>query len=328
MRNKRLFTAAALTVALLLNGSAAFAADIDYTGPLDTMTGQPASSSGNGETAQDARIQISDHMFYDRTVRAYIYSVPGAALAEVEATVADGMVVNDPVRIEADKGVDLRIYRNGTLLENPNLANINEVGQYAVETKNLNDQYARLFSFTIVGAYTGLINSYSMPTGFQITNVEMKVRGEDGGWVEAPAQWDRNQVSLTTEGSYKIEYQCPRTGMTYKLQTVIDHTAPVLALENVVNGLADGPVSLADLENGCSIYVQLNGGAISYTQELTRSGDYVIILTDDAGNSTIYEFTILVYFDSNSWLFFGLLVAVLAGAGIYLHIERKRLRVR
>ena len=54
----------------------------------------------------------------------------------------------------------------------------------------------------------------------------------------------------------------------------------------------------------------------------------MILLQDEAGNLTNYEFSILVYLDANSWIFFGLVVLAVAGTGVYLYLERKRMRVR
>ena len=151
---------------------------------------------------------------------------------------------------------------------------------------------------------------------------------ENGDWVEAQPKWDRSKVSMSEDGKYRVQYECARNGMSYTLQTVIDHTPPKLALENVVNGLAKGPVDISDLEEDCKIAITLNGGSMSYRKELTMSGDYRILLRDEAGNLTNYEFSILVYFDANSWIFFGLVLLVIAGVGAYLYIERKRMRVR
>jgi hypothetical protein len=125
-----------------------------------------------------------------------------------------------------------------------------------------------------------------------------------------------------------VQYECARNGLSYNLQTIIDHTPPTLALENVVNGLARGPVDISDLEEGCKIGITLNGGKMSYREELTLSGDYKIILQDEAGNLTDYEFSILVYFDLSSWIFFAMVMLAVVGTGVYLYLERKRMRVR
>jgi hypothetical protein len=67
---------------------------------------------------------------------------------------------------------------------------------------------------------------------------------------------------------------------------------------------------------------------MSYREELTLSGDYKIILQDEAGNLTDYEFSILVYFDLSSWIFFAMVMLAVVGTGVYLYLERKRMRVR
>ena len=167
-----------------------------------------------------------------------------------------------------------------------------------------------------------------MPSGFIIRSVEMNVKDEAGNWVAAQPQWDRSKVNMLEDGSYRVQYECPKSGLSYTLQTIVDHTPPKLALENVVNGLAKGPVDTSDLEEDCKIGITLNGGRMSYRGELTQSGDYEIILQDEAGNRTHYSFSILVYLDANSWIFFGLVVLAVAGTGVYLYLERKRMRVR
>jgi hypothetical protein len=167
-----------------------------------------------------------------------------------------------------------------------------------------------------------------MPAGFAITGVDLTVEDENGEMVAGKPQWDRNKVSMSEDGVYRVQYECARNGLSYTLQTEIDHTPPTLALENVVNGLARGPVDISDLEEGCKIGISLNGGSMSYREELTLSGDYVIVLQDEAGNLTHYEFSILVYLDANSWIFFALVVLAVAGIGVYLYLERKRMRVR
>jgi hypothetical protein len=158
--------------------------------------------------------------------------------------------------------------------------------------------------------------------------VDLTVEDENGEQVAAKPQWDRGKVSMSQEGYYRVKYECARSGQSYTLQTVIDHTPPKLALENVVNGLARGPVDISDLEEGCKIGITLNGGKMSYREELTLSGDYKIILQDEAGNLTDYEFSILVYFDLSSWIFFAMVMLTVIGTGVYLYLERKRMRVR
>lgn len=126
-----------------------------------------------------------------------------------------------------------------------------------------------------------------------------------------------------------VDYRCARSGRTYTLEVLIDHTPPVLALEAVENGKARGPVSLADLEEGAGAAISYNGGSWQgYQETLTKSGDYKVLVQDAAGNMTTYEFTIMIYFDANSMIFMALVAGVIAAVGVYLWLSRKRLRVR
>ena len=326
VKRKGLWIAVFLLAAMMLLQTTGMAVDLDYSGPINSFTGEP--TGGDGLSPNGDRVPISTGVYYDRTERLYIYDLGGASGEKVFASVTDGMIVNEPVRIMTSQGLEVRLHCNGNLLEEVNLSQINTPGQYVLEARIMGEQYVRVMNFTVVGATTGLINSYPMPSGFVITGVELNVKDENGQWVPAQPVWDRSKVSMSQDGDYRVRYECARNGMSYTLQTVIDHTPPSLALENVVNGLAKGPVDISDLEEGCKIGITLNGGKMNYREKLTLSGDYEIILQDEAGNLTNYAFSILVYFDRNSWIFFGMVVLSIVGTGVYLYMERKRMRIR
>ena len=326
MKRKGMLAAAILVAAALLMQTTCLAIDLDYSGPINSFTGEPASestASGNSDW-----IPITSGVYYDRLDRAYVYSLGGVSNATVSSNAMDGIVLNETVHIEPSQGLEVRLYRNGTLLEDVDLSMLETPGQYVLEAQLQGERFARVMSFTIVGATTGLISIYPMPAGFVVKSVELNVKDENGEWVPAQPNWDRSKVSMSEDGAYRVQYECARNGLSYTLQTIIDHTPPTLALENVVKGLAKGPVDISDLEDGCKIGITLNGGKMGYREELTLNGDYEIIVQDEAGNVTHYSFTILPYFDLNSWIFFGLVVLVIAGTGGYLYLERKRVRVR
>ena len=76
------------------------------------------------------------------------------------------------------------------------------------------------------------------------------------------------------------------------------------------------------------ITIYHDGEKIGKKDVLTESGEYFIELADEAGNKTTYSFTILIYFDGNSWLFFLLIISSCVAIIIYLVHSRKHLRVR
>ena len=85
---------------------------------------------------------------------------------------------------------------------------------------------------------------------------------------------------------------------------------------------------LEDLEEGAYISVYYNDKQIPYQQVLEDSGDYHVLVMDQAGNLSEYYFAILIYFDLNSLVFMAMVVGVLAAVGIYLWLSRKRLKIR
>ena len=145
---------------------------------------------------------------------------------------------------------------------------------------------------------------------------------------EEPISFEKNYIKLTEEGEYKISYRCLRTNISYQLQLKTDFTGPVLSLAEVKDGKAQGPVDISDAKNAASVTIYHDGEKISRKDVLTESGEYYIELADEAGNKTTYTFTILIYFDGNSWLFFLLMVGSCVLVLIYLVRARRRLRVR
>ena len=62
--------------------------------------------------------------------------------------------------------------------------------------------------------------------------------------------------------------------------------------------------------------------------KLLGTGEYLLVLKDQAGNVTNYQFEIRMYFDLNSWIFIFLVILLLAGIALYIVFSRKHLRVR
>jgi hypothetical protein len=158
-----------------------------------------------------------------------------------------------------------------------------------------------------------------LPAGFEFT--EASLNGET-------IAFEQNYIKLTQEGEYNIQYRCMKTNVSYQLVLKTDFTGPVLSLENVVDGRARGPVDISEAKNAAHISIYHDGEQISRKDVLTESGEYYIELADEAGNKTTYSFTILIYFDGNSWLFLFLVLGSCVGTIIYLIRARRHLRVR
>ena len=135
-------------------------------------------------------------------------------------------------------------------------------------------------------------------------------------------------VSMTTEGRYYISYKCIKTDIAYELRTTVDSTVPQLTLDGVKGAIAKGPVTILSAEQGNYVRVVLDNKEIPYKEKLTKSGSYKITVWDVAGNTNTYQFKILVYLDTNSFVVFGLIAGIILALVLYLMIVRKRIRVR
>lgn len=291
-------------------------ATFGYSGELDPETGEAMASSSDGVSG-GSRITMSDGSYYDRTRRGYVYTAGNST--NVLCSVADGMIVNDSVKVEADSGIETTLYKNGTAVENPDFSSISEVGDYVVEVSVEGKKYQPV-SFSIVSDVTCKISGYTMPAGFSITGATLD---------DTEIAYESGFVDMSKEGHYVIDYACSANGLSYTLDITVDTTPPVLALAELNDkNQARGPVSIADVEEGASIGITLNGKEINYSSELTESGQYQITLIDKAGNITHYSFTILVYFSISTWALLGCLLAVIAAVLIYIYISKKRLAVR
>ena len=53
----------------------------------------------------------------------------------------------------------------------------------------------------------------------------------------------------------------------------------------------------------------------------------MMLVMDAAGNTKEYDFIILQYFNLQSWIFFLIVLAVIAAVVIYIVMQRKRLKI-
>lgn len=289
--------------------------ELGYTGPINSQTGEPSISTQ--QDAYEERVLVSEGVYFDRLQQRYLYGTPTGE--QVLCSVADGMIVQEPVKITPDTGADITLYRDGQMVEQFDWTEIYEVGDYMVEAL-IKGQEFPIIAFSIIGDTAGNVTGYTMPSGFTVTNVTLN---------DQEIGYDRGYVSFAQEGHYVVNYRCVRNGLTYQLDVLIDHTPPVLALAELdENNRVRGPVSLADLEENCSISITLDGKEISYRSTLTQAGDYQVTVMDQAGNINRYEFSILLYLDWNGLAFLGIILLVLISVSVYIFVSRKRLEVR
>ena len=283
---------------------------------IDPFTGEAKS----GDMTSVQNITVDYDCIYNRTNDVYRYTIASLNGIEIQSNVARGMVTQSPVSLSFPEGVTPTLYKEGIVIEGVDFSNITALGSYSVALQSGSSTVSNVIYFTIVGDYCGYLYSMELPSGFQYVSVY-----KDGQAISPGSLLD-----LSEEGEYIINTVCTATQKSYSVKTIIDHTAPTLALEAVnEKGIARGPVDISDQEEGTYISVYLNDKLQSNPgTELTGTGHYIIVLTDQANNTTNYQFQIQMYFDMNSWILIGILVLLIGALVGYIFYTRKHLRVR
>lgn len=271
----------------------------------------------DGEDFDTDNVVISSTCTYVRLEGMYKYETRTTDESWIKCSVADGMVTTGSVSVESSENLKYHVFRDGNEITDAT-DNLSAQGKYIVNIET-NSGSEKVLEFTIVNTVTGIISSYEIPEGFTLSALSYNGQSQNSSV---------RTVDLSEEGDYAISYRCDKSLMVYELNIEIDHTAPVLALKGVTDGVAKGPVDISDMEEDALIHIELNGEEIAYSDTLTKSGDYYIIVKDAAGNTTNYNFTIRIYFDINSWVVIGVIVLIIIGTLGYLLYSRRHLRVR
>jgi len=289
---------------------------IFYTGPLDIVTGQPASQSTDSDSGQ--LVQLGNGVSYDRYSRRYIFPVGNSRIL---CSVADGMVVTDGVVLSKDGEMNISVFRNGEeMSEIP--SEITSVGDYVVVTGNGSSKN-QLLSFQIVNSVTGRLKEYILPTGFTVQSVRRDGESLSHG---------NGSVKFDEEGEYIVDYICNANSVEYTLKVRIDLTPPQITFSGLdEDNEARGPVTINGLEKTDSISIIFDGEesvSLDEDNQVSETGRYHVVVTDEAGNSIEKDFEILLYLNFNATMFIIAFLLVIVGVCTALLISRKRLRVR
>lgn len=293
-----------------------YADDAEWVNPI---TGLTAAEAEEVASESDER-KINYSTVYDIQSALYEISVPGTAFS-IKSNAVDGMYTTGSVKIEVPSGIAYNLMKNGNVVEDAELWRISEPGVYVLRVNDGKTSTEPL-KFTIVSEVTKEITGYEIPGGFSVLDATL-----DG----TPISVTGSYVSMMDEGQYVISYGVPDLNLEYTLVTTIDRTAPEIVLNGVRDGIAKGPVPVPVVPEDGYITILLNGNnynVSSDTKMLTQSGEYILKVSDDAGNENVYSFRILAYLDKNAKIFIAAVVLGALALFIYLRIDRKKMRVR
>lgn len=260
---------------------------------------------------------LDKNVYYSPAKGRYVYVVPDVDNAEISCTVADKMIVNGPVSVEFNPIYPVVLYKDGSEID-ADWNNITEPGSYIVKIKD-GVMKSNIFSFTIIGQYTN-IDNYVLQDDCELVICTLNAEEQFN---------NTREIEFNEEGIYYVEYKNTKSKVSHFFMTEVDHTAPTLKLEGVVNGRAKGAVSLADAEADAELFITLNGQYyVPNGNLLGEVGDYYVRITDPAGNSNEYLFEIIVSLDMYTILFLIVMIGIIAGLLTYLMIGRKKMKVR
>jgi len=279
-----------------------------FTGEIEGVTGNDT----NTNTVE--KIQLNPTCYYSIKDRMFIYcSASREFTGSVCSKVADGECVTDPVSIKKDGEIEFDIYMDGELLEASDDLTLKSPGEYIVKDKA---DDSTMFEFTILGSVTGLLYEYNLPSVYYLTKYSI-----DGNTQMIYG----NTVDMETEGNYQLAYYNSIDNTKKVLNIMVDHTAPTLEIIGVENGEAHQAVSFGELEDGSSLEILLDGTQINYKEEYTSAGDYHVIYSDKAGNTSEYDFTIYTFIDLKAWIVIAVVALCNVGLGIYMIYCRKNM---
>lgn len=291
--------------------------NMDYSGEVSPFNGAPIEDS---QAAQTQLVKLSDGSTYDRDTHTFAYTVSDYH-EDVTSTVANGMVVTEPVAIEIPEDMAAKLYSFGKEVTDVDYSNIDTPGSYSLVVTGVESEQQVLY-FDIVNSKTGRITSYKLPNGFSILSVSID------DVTQAPNY--SGIIDMTREGSYKISYKCTATGITYNLNLEVDHTPPDVQFEGVNGSIARGPVTITGLQEGDTVKVIFDGEEATAPSNgvMKAVGRYSVTVFDDAENSVTKEFTIRMYLNIQGGIFIALAVILIVAAFVYMYVSRKKLRVR
>ncbi len=296
-----------------------------YTGKLDPVTGLPVEDVGTitdveEEVVADTIIvRRTGELAYNEAQKMYITYISGES---VLSSYPAGALTTDSIDIEIPSSLTFTIYKDGTAVTTEdNAFTLSSKGTYLIKVGKTTGTTTDMI-FTIIGTYTNSVTEYSIPDGFNIE--ELYIDGE------AVTPQYANYVTFTEDAKYDLVYADVTIDRRYTLTFTKDTVAPVLDIPGVVNGVASGAVTIETLEANTSFSYTLNGETVSASSlpiELTEAGDYYIVSTDLAGNSTTMDLHIQMYLNVTAVLAIFLVGSVGSGVFLYSRWVRKNAKI-
>lgn len=223
--------------------------------------------------------------------------------------------------IDIPTGINAQLYKDGELLDVQQRYTVTEAGRYVLQLENVSGK-KETYDYIILADTVNYFNKITMPEGFRLNYIEHNGK-------KLTLQYN-NYADLIVDGSYRIGWICEGADLYYHTDFVLDTEPPVLALPQVVNGESNEPVTITDLEDGAVIKCTVDE-IVSYIDNpntvLDEPGSYELVVSDAAGNVSVYNFRINLYVDVYGYIAIIMLIALVSGLVIYSKWLKKHMRV-
>ncbi len=291
---------------------------------IDPHTGNARAEVVEGET--DTFYPLSDGVFgFDKIARNYVNFVGTRSFT---SNVPNGalLTAGTQVTIQIPAGLTGILYRDGDVVPEPNLLQIDETGSYFLSVKDSSGNSGD-FTFSILNDVVNNVAEFSLPDGFRFTDVRL-----DDEEMEPEFS---NYCEFLDDGRYRISWACEPIGQSFSLVFVLDTETPELTISGLTkeppNGEAHGPVTLSWTDENAYLVVRSDDGKehriASSPTEIKESGSYTVTIRDVAGNSASYSFIIHVYLNISAYAAIALALAGVVCLIVYSRRVKRHSRV-
>ncbi len=241
---------------------------------------------------------------------------PDSSMYQVTLENGFSFLCNIPERMAATQAVEIRsegkyqLFLGDGELEWEADRQLRAFGQYRLVSEG------HEFTFEIINTYVNR-DSYSAPAGMRITKALFNGESLDVG--------DGAVLTMAEDGSYELELE-GEAGESFSLKLERDTQPPEVTVDAgrqsaVITYLANDIAGITLSKNGKEPY--------EFTDtQVTGPGQYVLTVTDRAGNVTVNEFTLRYHMNFYALSAILVCVAGVAAAVVILVRKKKNLTVR
>ena len=274
--------------------------------------------SSDSPTGLKERYDSADQMYTQELMSGTVF----------HTSVPNGMLTPGPVTLTVPEGLTVIAQKDDQPYELTQGAPIQEAGIYRLEFQETKVDYALnydmppFFIFRIINSPVNNLELFNTPLGFAVTSFE-----KDGAPLSIE---DDTCVSLKEDGKYSIGIVSDEWKKQYVLDLEKDTVPPQINLAGVEGGMSTGTsVTVEQLSEDIKLVeVYRNGSRDEGYRggDITDSGNYRVMVYDDAGNVSRYAFQ--MKYKMNAASVVSIVLVILCGAAIAVYVRKVKKDVK